>query len=183
MLAKRLHQGESGMAEQENEQPPLVINMQYTKDLSFENPNAPMVYGEIAKSAPDLTIDIDVRPSKLQERTFEVVLNLQAKAMTGEKAAFLVELDYAGVVTIGEQVTKAEDIQFLIMVDAPRHLFPFARQILAEATRNGGFPPLVINPVDFVSLYKQRMAAFAEANAKSNGAGSGSVSPNETADV
>lgn len=161
------------MAEQENEQPPLVINMQYTKDMSFENPNAPMVYGEIAKGSPDLSIDIDVRPGKLQDRTFEVVLNLQAKAMTGDKTAFLVELDYAGVVTIGEQVTKPEDVQFLIMVDAPRHLFPFARQILAEATRNGGFPPLVINPVDFLSLYQQRMAAFAEASAKADEAAEG----------
>ncbi len=158
------------MAEQETEQPPLVINMQYTKDLSFENPNAPMVYGEIAKSAPDLNIDIDVQPSKLQERTFEVVLSLQAKATQGDKTAFLVELDYAGVITLGEQVTKPEDIQFMVMVDAPRHLFPFARQILAEATRNGGFPPLVINPVDFLALYKQRMAAFAEASAQEEGA-------------
>ena len=165
------------MAEQQNEQPPLVINMQYTKDMSFENPNAPMVYGEIAKGSPDLTIDIDVRPAKLQERTFEVVLNLQAKAMNGEKAAFLVELDYAGVITIGEQVTKPEDIQYLIMVDAPRHLFPFARQILAEATRNGGFPPLVINPVDFLSLYQQRMAAFAEASEKKENAGESEDAP------
>lgn len=161
------------MAEQENEQPPLVINMQYTKDMSFENPNAPMVYGEIAKGSPDLSIDIDVQPAKLQDRTFEVVLNLQAKAMTGDKTAFLVELDYAGVITIGEQITKPEDIQFLVMVDAPRHLFPFARQILAEATRNGGFPPLVINPVDFLGLYQQRMAAFAEAAEKAEGAAEG----------
>ncbi|WP_282604751.1 protein-export chaperone SecB [Pelagibius sp. Alg239-R121] len=159
------------MAEQENEQHPLIINMQYTKDLSFENPNAPAVYGEIAKGAPDLTIDIDVQPSRLQDRTFEVVLNLQARAMTGDKTAFLVELDYAGIISIGEHITAAEDIQFLVMVDAPRHLFPFARQILAEATRNGGFPPLVINPVDFVSLYKQRMAAFAEAAEQSEDAG------------
>ncbi len=150
------------MAEEENEQPPLTISMQYTKDLSFENPNAPMVYSEIAKGAPDLTIDIDVQPAKVQDRTFEVTLNLQAKAMTGDKVAFLVELDYAGIVAIGEHVTKPEEIQFLVMVEAPRHLFPFARQILAEATRNGGFPPLVLNPVDFIALYKQRMAAYAE---------------------
>ena len=163
------------MAEEENEQPPITISMQYTKDLSFENPNAPMVYSELTKGAPDLTIDIDVQPAKVQDRTFEVVLTLQAKAMLGEKTAFLVELDYAGIVVIGEHVTKPEEIQYLVMVEAPRHLFPFARQILAEATRNGGFPPLVLNPVDFVALYKQRMAAYAESQ-QAAGEGNGAAS-------
>ncbi len=131
----------------------LVINTQYVKDLSFENPNAPEVYATLSKAAPEIKVNIDVRSQRLQERTHEVVLRLKVEAIAAKQTAFLVELDYAGIVTLGESVTGA-DREALLMIEVPRHLFPFARSILAEATRDGAFPPLALNPIDFVQLYR-----------------------------
>ena len=141
----------------ENGEQFLVINTQYVKDLSFENPNAPAVYAALGKAAPEIKVNIDVRSQLLQERTHEVVLRLRVEATAAEQTAFLVELDYAGIVTLGESIEGA-DKEALLMIEAPRHLFPFARSILAEATRDGAFPPLVLNPIDFVQLYRRHKA-------------------------
>ena len=131
--------------------PNFVIRTQYVKDQSFENPNAPEVYAMMAQEQPNLDISIDVTPTRLQERTFEVTLSLRADAKIGETSAFVSELDYAGVVTIGEEVEE-DTMHHLLMVETPQYLFPFARAILAGATRDGGFPPLVVNPIDFSQL-------------------------------
>ena len=131
----------------------LVINTQYVKDFSFENPNAPAVYAALSKAAPEIKVNIDVRSQPLRDRTHEVVLRLRVEATAAKQTAFLVELEYAGIVTLGESLSGA-DSEALLMIETPRYLFPFARSILAEATRDGAFPPLVINPIDFVQLYR-----------------------------
>ncbi len=136
----------------------FVINTQYLKDQSFENPNAPGVYAAMAKTQPELNISIDVSPGRLQDNTYEVVLTLHADAKIEGTPAFLAEIDYAGVVTLGDDVGEAET-ETLLMVETPRFLFPFARAILAGSTRDGGFPPLVVNPIDFAQLYKNRKEA------------------------
>ncbi len=132
----------------------LVLNTQYIKDLSFENPNAPMVYAELQKG-PDIDVNIDVQVRHLRDRHYEVVLTLRVKASVKDKVAFLVELDFAGLASVGQQVPKPE-IEHLMLVEVPRFLFPFARAVIGNVTRDGGFPPLLINPIDFEELYRNR---------------------------
>ena len=139
--------------------PSLVINAQYLRDLSFENPRAPESL--LQQSAPpEVGIDVDVKARQIGEESFEVVLVLKVEARVAGDVAFLVELEYGGVVTIKN---VAQDVMAaLILIETPRLLFPFARSIVADATREGGFPPLLINPIDFTEL-QRRKAAEAEA--------------------
>ncbi len=139
------------MAEAPPDQP-LVIHTQYIKDLSFENPNAPGIFTNPNSGQPALNISLDVRSKKLSERTFEVVLTLRAQATSEETTAFLAELDYAGMVSVAASVAEA-DVERLVNVEVPRFLFPFARNMLAVVTREGGFPPLFVNPIDFASIH------------------------------
>ncbi len=135
--------------------PSLNVLAQYIKDLSFENPNAPMSL-QPREKAPNINININVNATPLSETDFEVELTLEAKAGEGEEAMFNVELIYCGVFRL-ENIPE-ESKGPAILIECPRMLFPFARQIVAEATRNGGFPPLMIDPIDFGMLYQQRMA-------------------------
>jgi preprotein translocase subunit SecB len=145
--------GQDGAAAQG---PVLIINAQYLRDLSFENPRAPdSLIGQ--NSPPEVGVEIDVKARQLNPELFEVVLSLQIEARTNNEVTFLIELDYGAVVTIrnaAPEVTAA-----LILVEAPRLLFPFARAIVADATRDGGFPPLLINPVDFADLQRRKAIA------------------------
>jgi len=149
------------MAE-EAAQPPLTINTQYVKDHSFENPNAPAIYGTMRSEKPDLNVSVEVTPRQLQDRVYEVVLGLKASAKIGEATAFLAELDYAAVVSLAPDLSD-EMRERLVMIEVPRHLFPFARAILADDTRDGGFPPLMMSPIDFAQLYLNRNAGAADA--------------------
>ena len=133
---------------------PLIIHSQYIKDLSFENPNSPAVFATLGDRSPALEINLDVRPQHLRDRTYEILLALRVQAASEGATAFLVELDYAGVVSVAESVAAA-DMERLLMIEAPRYLFPFARNMLATVTRDGGFPPLVINPIDFEQFFER----------------------------
>lgn len=139
----------------------LVIHTQYVKDLSFENPNAPAIFSEQNSQPPTLNISLDVRSAQLNARTYEVVLSLRAQATLPEKSAFLTELEYAGVVSVPDSVAEA-DVERLLKVEAPRYLFPFARNVLAFATREGGFPPLIVNPIDFAQFHARRQSNAAQ---------------------
>ena len=133
--------------------PVLIINAQYLRDLSFENPRAPESL--LAQNGPpEVAIEVDVKARQLNDELFEAVLSIKVEARQGNEVAFLVELDYGGVLTIrnaGQELLAA-----LILIEAPRMLFPFARAIIAEATRDGGFPPLLINPIDFAELQRRK---------------------------
>jgi len=159
-------------------QPQLTINTQYVKDHSFENPNAPGIYGTMRSEKPDLNVSVEVTPEKLQDSVYEVVLSLHASAKIGETTAFLAELDYAAVVSLSEDLSDQLREQ-LVMIEVPRHLFPFARAILADDTRDGGFPPLLMAPIDFGQLYLNRKQAEATAASETpaaetaNGGGNG----------
>jgi preprotein translocase subunit SecB len=137
----------------------LLLNTHYVKDLSFENPNAPLIYAEMQKG-PDLDVNIDVQVRHLQERLYEVMLATRVKASIEDKVAFLVELDFAGLATVGQGL-QSSDVERLLMVEVPRFLFPFARAVVSDATRDGGFPPLLINPINFEELYRKRKAEAA----------------------
>jgi preprotein translocase subunit SecB len=132
----------------------LRILGQYLKDLSFENPNAPATLGP-QQSQPDINIAVNVNARNLTPTDFEVELHLDAKATVKEKVIFAAELVYAG--TFRLENFAAQMLHPAVLIECPRILFPFARQILAEATRNGGFPPLMLDPIDFASMYQKRM--------------------------
>lgn len=135
---------------------PLAIAVQYVKDFSFENPNAPQSLSEMAQS-PNIAVDMNVDARQLGERRFEVVLRMGAKAERDGRTIFEVELQYGGVCQVSSAVPQ-EQVSPLVMIEGPRMLFPFARSIIANATRDGGFPPLLLNPVNFVALYQQMAA-------------------------
>jgi len=135
--------------------PSLNVLAQYVKDLSFENPNAPQTLSAGPKN-PEIQVNINVNGKKIGDTEFEVELDLSAEAVEKDTTVFKTELVYAGVMRI--QNVPEENVQAIVLVECPRILFPFARQIIAEATRNGGYPPLLLEPVDFGALYQQRMA-------------------------
>lgn len=137
-------------------QPALMLNTQYVKDLSFENPNAPLIFANLSEG-PNIDVSIDVDVNHLQERLYEVILTLRVKAALKETVVFMIELDFAGLASIGEEVGEA-DSERLLLTEVPRHLFPFARAVVSDLTRDGGFPPLLINPIDFNELYASRKA-------------------------
>ncbi|GIK82766.1 MAG: protein-export protein SecB [Alphaproteobacteria bacterium] len=135
--------------------PTLNVLAQYIKDFSFENPNAPNSLRPREKS-PNINININVNATALSPSDYEVVLRLDAKATDGADVIFNVELLYAGIFRLLNIAKEA--MHPALLIECPRMLFPFARQIVAEATRNGGFPPLMIDPVDFNRLYQSRLA-------------------------
>lgn len=144
---------------QEEAPPQLNVLAQYTKDLSFENPNAPASLGQ-QQQQPAINIQINVGANALADNDFEVVLSIEGKAESAGSVMFSFELAYAGVFRI--QNVPKENLHPLVMIECPRLLFPFAREIIATSVRDGGFPPLMLDPVDFVSLYRQNMARQAE---------------------
>ena len=135
--------------------PSLNAMVQFTKDFSFENPNAPRSLGPQEK-APNISIQVNVNAKQLAETDFEVNIVLEGSAGEGADTLFKFELDYAGIFRL--QNIPQEQMHPVVMIECPRLLFPFARQIIAEAVRGGGFPPLYIDPIDFAALYQQRMA-------------------------
>ena len=137
-----------------NPAPALAVLAQYIKDLSFENPNAPRSLQQTAQ--PQINISVDVSASPLTDTDIEVTLKLEGKAETAGTVMFNFELEYAGMFRV--QNVPQDQVQPLIFIECPRMLFPFAREIVATSVRNGGFPPLMLDPIDFVALYQQRMA-------------------------
>lgn len=135
-------------------QPSLRILGQYLKDLSFENPNAPQTLAP-QQTQPDINISVNVNARNLAPTDFEVELHLDAKATLQDKVIFAAELVYAG--TFRLENFPAQMMHPAVLIECPRILFPFARQILAEATRNGGFPPLMLDPIDFTAMYQKRL--------------------------
>lgn len=163
---------------------PLTVNIQYVKDLSFEVPGAPEIYTTL-RSQPNVSINLDVQARRIQEGhdVFEVVLQIKAEATepqaqaagqpadgapTNGQAAearpvFIAELSYAGVFTLTN--VPENTVEPVLLVECPRLLFPYARNILADVTRDGGFPPVLLQPIDFVSLWQSRRAPGATATA------------------
>ena len=138
----------------QNTAPQLMVLAQYVKDLSFENPNAPQSLSQPAQ--PQINVTVNVTANPVAASDVEVALRLEGKAETDGKVLFSVELVFAGVFRL--QNVPQENVHPLMMIECPRLLFPFAREIMANAVRNGGFPPLLLDPIDFVALYQQRAA-------------------------
>jgi preprotein translocase subunit SecB len=136
-------------------QPTLNVLAQYVKDLSFESPGAPnSLRGR--EQAPGININVNVNANPLSEKEFDVNLSLNARAGFDKDVLFNVELVYGGVFRI--EGFPQEHMLPLLFIECPRLLFPFARQIIADATRNGGFPPLMLDPIDFAQMFQQKIA-------------------------
>ena len=129
--------------------PTAGLVSQYVKDLSFENPNAPAVYQW--QGQPQIDIQFNIASSQVGDDAHEVVLKIEAKAVAADKVAFQVELSFAGLFAIRN--VPDDQLQPFLLAEAPRILFPFARRVLADAVRDGGFPPLLLEPIDFGQLY------------------------------
>jgi preprotein translocase subunit SecB len=145
---------------------PIQIVGQYIKDLSFEVPHAPDIFDDMREKAPDIPISIDCSTREIKENTHEVTFNLHLEATVGEKAAFILEVTYASVVVLGE--LPAEHVRPVLLIEVPRQMFPFVRQIVADTTVQGGFPPLMLQLVDFMDLYRRKYATEEEKNASAH---------------
>ncbi|WP_375661969.1 MULTISPECIES: protein-export chaperone SecB [unclassified Bartonella] len=136
-------------------EPVFAVLTQYLKDLSFENPGAPRSLRTREKS-PQIDININVNANPIGDDNYDVVLSLSVKANDNTETLFHVELIYGGVFHL-ENIPQ-EHVMPLVFIECPRLLFPFARQIISDATQNGGFPPLWIDPIDFAALFQKRLA-------------------------
>lgn len=164
------------------QRPPLMVNIQYVKDLSFEVPGAPQIFSTL-RSQPNVQINLDVQARRIQEgqNVFEVILSIRAEAAEmpaangqiaaapavngpsgngqaadGPRPVFIAELAYAGIFTLNNLPENA--LEPVLLVECPRILFPFARNVLADTTREGGFAPVLLQPIDFVALWQSRRA-------------------------
>jgi preprotein translocase subunit SecB len=138
----------------EDTAPAVGMLSQYIKDLSIENPNAPNSYGW--ESQPQIDVQVNIEVNAVSDEVNEVMLKLGVKAASDEGVHFNVELEYATLFGL-RNVPEEQAHQFLFG-EAPRLIFPFARRVVADAIRDAGYPPLVLEPIDFNSLYVQQLA-------------------------
>jgi preprotein translocase subunit SecB len=138
----------------EDTAPQVGMISQYVKDLSFENPNAPAVYQW--QTQPQIEVQFNIGTNQLAEDVFEVALKIEVIARADSNTAFAVDLLYAGLFAMRN--LPAEQLQPFLLAEAPRLLFPFARRVVSDAIRDGGFPPLLLDPIDFGQLYMERAA-------------------------
>ena len=136
-------------------QPEVGTIAQYIKDLSAENPSAPQVFQ--FQSSPELDVQFNIAVNRVSEQVHEVVLRIELKAASNDGAHFLVDLSYAGL--FGIRNAPDDALPPFLLVEAPRLLFPFARQIVAEAVQNLGFPPVLLDPIDFGAAYMAQVEA------------------------
>lgn len=140
--------------------PAVRVLAQYIKDLSFENPNAPASLREGSQPKIDLQLDVNARAME-DPSVFEVELKINARSTRDDQNLFICELVYAGLFQFSN--IPQDSVEPMLLIESPRILFPFARQILADATRNGGFPPLMLDPMDFAGLYMSQRQPVANA--------------------
>ena len=139
---------------------PLNITHQYTKDLSFENPSAPDLFINAQTEPPSIDIDVSVEAQALRPNTYEVTLHIRVNATAGSTTLFIAEIAYAAIAEIGE--IPEEHLHPFIVIQVPQMIFPFARSILSGMISEGGFPPVLMAPVDFVEMYRQTVERSSE---------------------
>lgn len=139
----------------EEDLPQFRILAQYVKDLSFENPNAPNSFRN-GGDAPKTDVGIDVQARRREEQDhYEAEIKLTISSKRGDETMFIVELEYGGIFLIKNVVE--ESLQPVLLIECPRMLFPFARRIIADTVRDGGFPPMMLDPIDFAALYRAQL--------------------------
>ena len=145
----------------EDTAPAAGLISQYVKDLSFENPNAPAIYQN--QVTPGIDVQFNIGAAQVGEEVHEVVLKIEVRAEAEGTVAFIVDLTYAGL--FGLRNVPEDHVQPFLLGEGPRLLFPFARRVLADAVRDGGFPPLLLEPIDFAQLYVSQQEAAQQGNA------------------
>lgn len=145
--------------------PPIIINAQYIKDLSFEAPAAPGVFQVLQQKAPEIDVSLNVVSNMFEDNVYEIILVVKAHATINDETVFLIELEYGGVFTLN---CEPESINPLAYIECPRLLFPFARAVLSNTTREAGFPPLMLGTIDFVDMF-HRETENREAQAMNEG--------------
>jgi len=153
-------ENQNGAIQGDPNAPQAGVIAQYVKDLSFENPNAPQSFQIPEGEKPNIEVNINVNGNKIGDDTFEVELKITASSEVGGKKAFVVELVYAGLFALKNMPEEA--MQPFMLVQAPVMLFPFARRVIADATRDGGYSPLLLDPIDFAGLFQQQVAKQAQ---------------------
>lgn len=133
---------------------------QYIKDLSFEVPNAPDIYNLLRQKGPEIPVTIDTSVKHINAGVFETSLNVTLKAQVGDKTAFILELLYGCLVELNPKAIAEENINPFLHVEVPRYMFPFVRQIVGDLTTAGGFPPLLMQIVNFGEIYRKKVAAM-----------------------
>ena len=145
---------------------PFFIHDQYVKDISFENPNYLTKY-EAKDKQPEVAVNVETHVAKFDDEHYEVAMNINAKSELDGKSIFVLELTYAGLVSVAKDL-KTEVIEPILLVHCPFLMFPFAREIVATVTRAGGYPPLMLDPIDFASLYLAKKKEAEENKASEN---------------
>ena len=136
-------------ADSSGEPTTMQINAQYIKDFSFENPNSPSSLQ--LKTEPEVEVNVDVQATSLSDHVYEVSLTTSITGRDQSQTLFIIELIYAGIFTFNKK--NEDNIQPALLIDCPQLLFPFARSIISNMTQSGGFPPLLLQPVNFTQLY------------------------------
>lgn len=147
----------------ETARPSMALRAQYTKDVSFENPRAPGSLFSL-DSAPAMEVSVNLGAQRLDQNVFELVIQVNARAIADKTTVFLIDLAYAGVLEM--QNVPDEALEQLVFVQGAFLLFPYARRVISDLTRDGGFPPLQLEPIDFLSLYSQQRAKIQGAPAE-----------------
>lgn len=142
----------------EDTQPAIGLISQYVKDLSFENPSAPAVFQWT--SQPQIDIQFNIGTLQVADDVHESMLKIEVNAVHTEGTAFIIDLTYSGLFAVRN--VPEDQVQAFLLAEAPRILFPFARRVIADAVRDGGFAPLLLEPIDFASMYMQQQAQMQE---------------------
>ncbi len=152
--------GTGNGASGENSGPSMHVLGQYLKDLSFENPKAPDSLQGPGEN-PNLQIDFNVGVKKLKDNVYESAINFKGHATNEDGSIYILEAVYAGAFEIKN--LPEDSLEPLLLINCPSILYPFLRRLIADITREGGFPPLLLDPIDFAGLYKQRQEEKSEA--------------------
>lgn len=144
--------------------PPIVINTQYIKDLSLEIPHAPEIFRDLDEN-PQINLDVNVNANHMHDNFFNVSLIIKINGVIKNRPLFIMDLEYAGVVSLN---VPQEHLEPVLLIEIPRLFFPFARNVITNTLINGGLPPFMINPIDFVAMYNNRQVNQTKTDNKDN---------------
>lgn len=144
--------------------PPIVINTQYIKDLSLEIPHAPEIFRDLDEN-PQINLDVNVNANHMHDNFFNVSLIIKINGVIKNRPLFIMDLEYAGVVSLN---VPQEHLEPVLLIEIPRLFFPFARNVITNTLINGGLPPFMINPIDFVAMYNNRQVNQNKTDNKDN---------------
>lgn len=137
------------------DKPAIFLRAQYIKDLSFENPRAPASIFSLREN-PQMDVSVNLGAQRLDEKVFELSIHIAARAIAEKTTVFLCDVVYAGVIEV--QAIPDEQLESVMFIQGAQLLYPFARRVIADLTRDGGFPPLQLDPMDFAGMYLQQQA-------------------------